>query len=155
MSDDKKKKKVIVSNIQDKQDEFNDAILKNAGGAGLSDLIKHAMGSANKNRKVPRLALTENPLHRDHYAGIYKIKRKLIPDSVIKQIRVGNLLVAAILRARGNSMSMFGHIQKDRHDLGIDLVLKEEFQKVIEPEQMVKIQERIDRTLKILINCFN
>ena len=152
MSEDKKKKGIIVSNIQDKQDEFNDAIVKNSGGE-LSSLIKHAMGSANQNRKVPRLAITENPLHKDHYAGIYKIKRRLLPDSVIKQIRVGNLLVAAILRARGNAMSMFGHIQKSRHDLGVDLALKEEFQKVIEPEQMVKIQERMDRTLKILVNC--
>ena len=154
MSDKKDKKGIILDSVQDKQDEFNSAILKNAGSnINLPELIKHAMGSANKNRKVPRLALTENPLHKDHYAGIYKIKRRLLPDSVIKQVRVGNLLVAAILRARGNAMSMFGHIQKDRHDLGIDIRMKEEFQKVIEPEQMIKIQERIDRTLKILVNC--
>lgn len=157
MSDDKTEKKgIILDTVQEKQGKFNEAILKNslmAGGNHVSDLVKHAMGSANKNRKVPRLALTENPLHKDHYAGIYKIKRRLLPDSVIKQIRVGNLLVAAILRARGNSMSMFGHIRKDRHDLGVDLVLKEEFKQVIEPEQMIKIQERIDRTLKILVNC--
>ena len=153
MSDEKKKKSIIVDNIQGKQDQFNDAIMKNAGGGQLSELIKHAMGSANKKRKIPRLAITENPLHRDHYAGIYKIKRKLLPDSVIKQIRVNNLLVAAILRARGNAMSMFGHIRKDRHDLGLDIVIKEEFSKVIEPEEMVKIQERIDRALKIFVNC--
>lgn len=154
MSDDKKKKSIIVDNIvQSKQDEFNEAIMKNAGGGHLSELIRHAMGSANKKRKIPRLAITENPLHRDHYAGIYKIKRKLLPDSVIKSMRVNNLLVAGILRARGNAMSMFGHVRKDRHDLGIDIVLKEEFSKVIEPEQMVKIQERMDRALKVFVNC--
>jgi hypothetical protein len=157
MSDDKDKKGIILDNVnptpQDIQDSFNTAILKNAGGGHISELVQHAMGSANKRRKIPRLALTENPLHKDHYAGVYKLKRKLLPDSVIKTIRTSNLLVAAILRARGNSISMFGHIRKDRHDLGIDVILKEEFTKVIEPEQMVKIQERIDRTLKILVNC--
>lgn len=159
-TENKPKKSIIVDSaskepetIQDRQDKFNEAIVKNAGGDYVTDLIKHAMGSANKKRKVPRLAITENPLHRDHYAGIYKLKRKLLPDSAIKEVRVHNLLVAGILRARGNSMSMFGHVQKDRHDIGIDISLKEEFQKVIEPEEMVKIQERIDRALKILINC--
>ena len=155
MSNNKEKnnKKIILDAAQAKQDEFNEAIVKNADGGYLTDLIKHAMGSANRNRKVPRLALTEDPRQRDHYAGIYKIKRKLLPDSVIKQIRVSNFLIAAILRARGNAMSMFGHIRKDRHDLGVDIVVKDEFQKVIEPEQMVKIQERIDRSLKIILNC--
>lgn len=151
--ENKSKKSIILDAVQGKQDEFNEAIVKNANGAYLNDLVKHAMGSANKQRKVPRLAVTEDPRQRDHYAGIYKLKRKLLPDSVIKQIRTGNFLIAAILRARGNAMSMFGHIRKDRHDLGLDIVVKEEFQKVIEPEQMVKIQERMDKTLKILLNC--
>lgn len=157
MSD--KKRTIIIDSatmepenpIQSKQDEFNNAIMKNAGM--LPDLIKHAMGSANVKRKVPRLAITEDPRQRDHYAGIYKIKRKLLPDSVIKAMRVNNLLVAAILRARGNMMSMFGQVRKSRFDLGIDIVLKDEFSKIVEPEQMSKIQERIDRALKILINC--
>lgn len=154
MSEETKKKGIVLDAIQQKQNEFNEAIVKNAGyNNELTDLIKHAMGSANKKRKIPRLSITEDPRQRDHYAGIYKIKRKLLPDSVIKQIRVSNFLIAAILRARGNAMSMFGHVRKDRHDLGIDIEVKEEFQKVIEPEQMVKIQERIDRTLKILLNC--
>jgi len=150
----KGKKPLIASPIQERQDEFNEIIAKNSGhGDYMTDIIKNAIGSADKKRKVPRLAITENPLNKDHYAGIYKLKRGLLPERAIKSIRVHNLLVAGILRARGNSMSMFGHIQKDRHDIGIDLTLKEEFQKVIEPEQMVKIQERIDRTLKVLVNC--
>lgn len=148
---DEKKKGIIFDSVQSKQDEFNRHIIEKS--SFLPDLIKHAVGSANNKRKVPRLAITEDPRQRDNYAGIYKIKRKLLPDSVIKAVRVNNLLVAAILRARGNMMSMFGHVRKDRFDLGIDLILKDEFKKIIEPEQMVKIQERIDRGLKILINC--
>lgn len=150
---DKDKKSIKLENMQDKQNEFNSAIVKNANM--LPDLIKHAIGSANQNRKIPRLAITQDPRQRDHYAGLYKIKRKLLPDSVIKQIRVNNLLVAAILRARGNMLSMFGQIRKDQFDLGLEIKLKDEFVKVVEPEQMNKIQERIDKTLKLLINCGN
>lgn len=159
---DKKKSKIVIDTtdiskseqfgtVQERQNQFNNDIMKNAGP--LSDMVKQAMGSSNPKRKVPRLAVTEDPMQRDHYAGIYKIKRKLLPDSVIKQIRVNNLLVAAILRARGNMMSMFGQVRKNRFDLGIDIVLKDEFSKIVEPEQMSKIQERIDRAMKILINC--
>lgn len=152
MSEDNNKKKgMIFDSIQEKQDQNNEVILKKSGY--LPELIKHAMGSANNKRKIPRLSITQDPRQRDHYAGIYKIKRKLLPDSVIKQVRVNNLLVAAILRARGNMMSMFGHIRKDRFDLGVDITLKDEFKKIVEPEQMSKIQERIDRALKILVNC--
>jgi len=121
--------------------------------AFYNDLIKNAMGSANKSRKVPRLSVTENPRQNDSYAGVYKIRRRLLPPYVIKQIRVGNLLIAGIMRARGNVMSMFGKIQADRFDVGIRTVLREEFKKIVEPEQMIKIQERIDRANKILLNC--
>jgi hypothetical protein len=157
----KDKKKIIVdssgSNLQDVQDQFNSALIKNAGGEINNDLMKNmirqAAGSAKKGRPVPRLAFAEDPMLHDNYAGIYKLKRGLLPDNVLKQIRVQNFLVAAILRARGNTLSMMGHIRKDRFDVGIEVDIKPEFKDHIEPEQMVKIQERIDRFLKLLINC--
>jgi hypothetical protein len=98
------KKSIILDNVQDQQDVYNEAMMKNAGFEGnvMQELIKHSMGSANRRRKVPRLAITSDPLQKDNYAGIYKVKRKLLPDFVIKQIRVSNFLVAGILRARGN-----------------------------------------------------
>ena len=162
MSDDKKK--IVVSSSdapktnQDIQDQFNEQMIRNAGGDANSDmmksLIRHASGSANrKSRAVPRLAFAEDPMQHDNYAGIYKLKRGLLPSNVIKQIRVQNFLVAGILRARGNTASMMGHIRKDRFDIGIEVDVKPEFKDHIEPEQMVKIEERINRFLKILINC--
>lgn len=162
MSEDQKsnKNKIIVdvaNGLQEAQNEINAQLIKNAGGDVNADimksLIKHAAGSAKKNRSVPRLAFAEDPLQYDNYAGIYKLKRGLLPNNVLKQIRTTNFLVASILRARGNSMSMMGHIRKDRFDVGVEVDVKPEFKDYIEPEQMVKIQERIDRFLKILINC--
>jgi hypothetical protein len=81
-------------------------------GAPLMYAINQASGSANK--KAPRLAFTENPAPRDNYLGLFKSKRRLLPDEVLKQIRIQDHLVAAILRARGSMISLFGHFKKDR-----------------------------------------
>ena len=146
--------KLKFDSVQAQQDNFNEAIEKNYSKNGnMMALLQQATGSSNKKRAVPRLAFAEDPHNYDHYAGIYKMKQGLLPDKVIKQLRVQNFLIAGILRARGNSLSMMGHIRKDRFDVGIDVDVKPEFKDHIEPEQMVKIQERIDRFVKILINC--
>ena len=148
MSEENKK-----PSAQDLQDSMNMALLKNAGSEyRIGDLIKSAMGSANK-KSAPRLAFTEQPNQMDHYAGVFKLKKGLIPDSVIKQIRVQNHLIAGILRARGNHVSMFGHVRKDRFDIGVEVSVKPELKDYIEPEQMVVIQERINEFLKILMDC--
>ena len=163
MSEDNKKNgKVIMEtanieefSFQGHQDDLNNSIVKNAGkNEEMMDLIKHASGSVKKGRAVPRIAFSENPQQQNRYAGIYKLKdRGLLPDNVVKRIRIENHLVASILRARGNTLSMMGHIRKDRFDVGIDCDVKGEFKDHIDPEQMVKVNERIDRFLKILINC--
>lgn len=155
MSEEKKEGgKLVFDSVQSQQDNYNDAIQKNYGqNSTMMAMLQQATGSSNKKRAVPRLAFAEDPYNHDHYAGIYKLKKGLLPDNVIKQIRVQNLLVAGILRARGNSLSMMGHVRKDRFDVGIDVGIKPEFRDHIEPEQMVKIQERIDRFTKVLINC--
>jgi len=156
MSDDKKKMIMdSVDNAQDIQDQYNETIMANSGvNKEMMDLIKHATGIAKKTRNTPRLAFAEDPQTRNNYAGIYKLKsRSLLPDTVIKQIRVQNLLVAGILRARGNTMSMMGHIRRDRFDVGLQLDIKPEYKAHIKPEEMPKIQERMDRFMKIIVNC--
>lgn len=140
--------------VQTLQETYNNAILKNAGkDYQMADLIKSAVGSANKKSSSPRLAFTEQPNQVDHYAGVFKTKRGLLPDSVIKQIRVQNHLIAGILRARGNHLSMFGHVRKDRFDIGIEVDIKAELKDYIEPEQMVQVQQRISEFTKLLVNC--
>lgn len=113
--------------------------------------LQQATGSAAK--KAPALAFTENPAPSDNYLGLYKSKRRLLPDEVIKQIRITDHLVAAILRARGNMMSLFGHLRKDRFDIGVEIQIKPEFFKILQPEQYAKIMERIKKFEQILLNC--
>ena len=150
------KPKIIFDSIQVLQEAQNQDVIKNAqslNGNILSSLVKTAVGSADKKRPVPRLAFTENPSQMDTYAGVFKIKRGLLPNSVIKQIRQQNFLVAGILRTRGNMMSMFGRNRANRFDIGIEIDIKPEFKEHIEPEQMVIIQERMNTLSKVLINC--
>ncbi len=114
--------------------------------------LNMASGSANSKR-APALAFTENPAPSDNFLGLYKTKRRSLPDEVIKQIRITDSLVAAILRCRGNIMSLFGDLRPDRFGVGIEVEIKPEFYKILTPEQFDKVKERIKRLEKILLNC--
>ena len=113
--------------------------------------LQQASGSATK--KAPRLAFTENPAPSDNYLGLFKSKRRLLPDEVLKQIRIQCHLVAAILRARGSMLSLFGHLRKDRFDVGVELTLRQEFRDILTPEQFEKVTARMKRLEALLLNC--
>lgn len=119
--------------------------------APLLAMVQGAAGSAKK--KAPSLAFTENPVPGDNYLGLTKSKRRLLPDEVLKQIRVQDHLIAAILRARGAHVSLFGHLRKDRFDIGVEVEIKKEFYKILTPEQFEKVTQRIKKFEQILLNC--
>jgi hypothetical protein len=121
----------------------------------LSPMMKNVpiFAGQQKKKEGVKLAFYEDPVENSDYSGIFKTKRRLLPDKVIKLIRVQNHLVASILRARGNTMAMHGHKRKDRFDIGFEIEIKPEFEQYIKPEQMSKIRERIERLEKILLNC--
>lgn len=154
-------KKEAVKPVMSMASEINGELMKsymdNPDGASqsLSDLIGATSGSVKRAKRttVPRIAFTEDPISKDNYFGLFKNKKRLIPDWTIKKIRQEDHLIAAILRARGNTMSMFGRIRKDRFDIGIECNIKQEFDEIITPEQRIKIQERISKALDTLINC--
>lgn len=113
--------------------------------------IQQATGSATK--KAPSLAFTENPSPGENYMGLTKSKRKLLPDDILKIVRVQDHLIAAILRARGSHLSLFGHLRKDRFDIGVEVSIKKEFEKMLTPEQYEKTMQRIKRFEQLLLNC--
>ena len=121
--------------------EVNDSLQKSwmdtgEAGQSLSQMIGAATGSAKRTNKttIPRMAFTEDPVSKDNYFGLFKNKKRLLPDWTIKRIRQEDHLVAAILRARGNTMSMFGRIKKDRFDIGLDCIIKPEYDDIISPD---------------------
>lgn len=117
----------------------------------LMYVLNDANGSAQ--RKAPALAFTENPAPSDNFLGLYKTKRRSLPDEVLKQVRITDHLVAAILRSRGSMASLFGQLRPDRFNIGIEVDIKPEFYKLMNPEQFQKVKDRIKRFEQILLNC--
>lgn len=124
-----------------------------SGGNPFEYALKLSAGTANVEKKVPRLAFTENPMQNDHYAGVFKIKRYLLPDDVIKRIRVQCHLIAAILRGRSNMLSMFARVRKDRFDIGMEINVKDEFHASLCEEDMAMVKNRMAKALNMIINC--
>ena len=164
--DDIKKGKVKLDNKSNKKtmfalsNELNSELTKSwkedtDSSVALADLIGSVSGSARSTAKttVPRIAFTEDPVAKDNYFGLFKNKKRLLPDWTIKRIRQEDHLIASILRARGNTMSMFGRIRKDRFDIGLECSIKPEYEEIVTPDQRIKIQERIGRALNTLMNC--
>ena len=140
--------------------EINSALMKSYqndpdSDKSISDLIGGATGNARRTKKttIPRIAFTEDPVTKDNYFGLFKNKKRLLPDVTIKKIRSEDHLIAAILRARGNTMSMFGRLKKDRFDIGIECTIKPEYEDVLTPDQLIKIQERMAKSTALMLNC--
>jgi hypothetical protein len=117
----------------------------------LSQLIKQTTGSAKK--KAPSLAFSELPAPQSNFLGLFKPRIRLLPPELIKTIRITDHLVAAILRTRGNIMKLYGHLRKDRFDVGMEIEIKPEFLKILTPDQYKKVSERVKRLEKLLLNC--
>ena len=50
-------------------------------------------------------------------------------------------------------MSMFGRLKKDRFDIGIECTIKPEYEDVLTPDQLIKIQERMAKSTALMLNC--
>lgn len=130
-----------------------EGIMENLGKSN-TDILSYVLKDKDKNAKhTPRLAFTENPDSYATYAGIFKHNEYLIPNFLKKQIRTQDHLIASIIRNRSNQISAYGHIRKNRFDVGVNIAVKPEFESVIKPEQMDVIQKRINRAEKLLLTC--
>lgn len=154
MSDDKKPKNKKPSvTFMPLNQQASDILQKSLEIDEQNATIKgiEYLGEPEK-KNVPRLALTSDPIASDQYSGT-KTKRKLLPNSVIKDIASSSHLIASIIRARSNTMSMFGHLKKDRFDIGFETKIKPEFEEEMNNEQIEKVRDRIHRFNNILASC--
>ena len=67
---------------------------------------------------IERLAFEADPSQVNQYAGIFRSKMRLIPDTILKRIAIQDSLVANIVRARQNHIASFGRPRPDRFSLG-------------------------------------
>ncbi len=152
------KKQIVFSSVEEMQkSDYNpnasDRLqeLKKSNDEMLSFVLED--NKKPKKNNAPRMAFTEDPVKANDWTGLFKTKNNLVPDFLKKQIRVQNHLVASILRSRSNQTSMFGHIRKNRFDVGVNIKVKDEFESIIKPEQMEVIQKRINRAEKLILTC--
>lgn len=144
------KNKMVFALGPNMEESLEKAGYEGSNSGSLMFTLAQSSGSAHK---APALAFTENPAPTDNYLGLYKSKRKLIPDDVLKQIRITDNLVASILRVRGSMMSLYGHLKKDRFDIGVEVAIKPDFFKILTPEQYEKVTSRMKRFEQLLLNC--
>jgi hypothetical protein len=104
-------------------------------------------------REIERLAFESDPTQYNGYAGIYKQKMRLLPDSVLKRIAIQDSLVANIVRARQNHITAFGRPQPDRHSTGYIIAPKAGVVDGMSEEKRTQLGERIHRAIKLFSTC--
>lgn len=151
---------IALGHIEDNVLEDNGLVKSEVGGILIKAETSPEDGQVKlkkvvkKEKTKPRISFEENPRNVGD-SNLFKRKEKLLPDAFLKDIRVNDSLVADILRVRGNTMSMFGTLRKNKYDEGIEVDVKQEFIEHISSDQMPKINERISQFKKFLINCGN
>lgn len=92
--------------------------------------------------------------HNADYTCLYRIKPKGIPDPILKQMGVGDSLVASIIRARENHLSAFGKPRPDRLSFGyyFEWRNKREYDNMPAQEQD-RWKERQDKVATSLLTC--
>lgn len=157
MTDSTKDKKKITMDFAERsaqniQDEYNEIIVKNSGSTLDIKSVTAALTGKASNKKPLKMAFAEDPQNANNYAGLYKLKKDLLPPGIIKDLSIKNVLVAGILRSRGDAVSAFGRARANRFEVGFEFSIKDHFKNDIEPEQMEMVNDRIQRATKILLN---
>jgi hypothetical protein len=130
-----------ANNILDVKDSYNQYLNLNTDS------------SSEKKKKVPpKLSFTYDNNLTENIQGV-KAKRKLLPDTLIKEIASSNHLIASIIRSWSNVISMYGKFRKDRFDLGLEIKIIPEYEEEMSPEQITKVKERMARFKTLLIKC--
>lgn len=92
--------------------------------------------------------------HNSDYTCLYRVKPKGIPDPILKQMGVGDSLVATIIRARENHVSAFGKPRPDRLSVGyyFEWLDKREYDNMSSQERD-EWQERQRRASSLILTC--
>lgn len=117
-------------------------------------LVKSILRVLNGPRDaVERLAFETDPRINNTHAGLYKPKRYLIPDSMLKRIAIQDDLVAAIVNARAKQSSAFGRPRPDRFSTGFVIEPKPGVVEKLDEKQKLALDERMEKAIRTLNNC--
>jgi hypothetical protein len=126
---------------------------ESTSGGTLAKSVVNTTEDIRRGKEVSRLAFEEDPTAPNHYQSLWKPKRYLLPDYVLKQIGMRDSLVAAILMSRCNHVAAFGRELHDRFSTGYRIEPRRGIMADANPEQKKMLQERIKAASKLMATC--
>ncbi len=100
-----------------------------------------------------RLAFEVDPSISNSEACLYRPKRQLIPDAVLKRIAIQDDLVAAIVNCRSNQVAAFGRPRPDRFSTGFVIEPKPGVVTKLSSDQKQALDDRIETAIEKINNC--
>jgi hypothetical protein len=118
-------------------------------------LAKSILNTLNSSGQlsIERLAFERDPTQNYQYAGLYRPKRYLAPDALLKRVSIQDDLVAAIVLARCNHLASFGRLPPDRFSKGFKIEPQDDLVADLDDAKMESLQKRIDGATSFLLNC--
>lgn len=100
-----------------------------------------------------RLSFTEDPNSTNKLGYLFRRKRRLLPDKILKRISIQDSLVATIVRARQQHLSSFGRPRPTRFDTGFELKPNQGLVDRLNPEEKKQLNTRIEKAVQFIWNC--
>jgi hypothetical protein len=121
-------------------------------GTSFSKSILNVLNGPG-NDSVERLAFEVDPAQRNSYAGVYKTKLRLVPDTILKRIAIQDSLVATIVRARQQQMSAFGRPRNTRFGNGFIIDLDTGVTEGLSEADRAKLNQQAEEATARLSTC--
>ena len=126
---------------------------KSETGESLEKSLTNSMSAIRGGSSMTQLSFKEDPTSRTYYSSLWKHKRLLCPDELLKRIALTDSLTAAILNIRSNHLSAFGRKLEDRFSTGFRIEPKRGIMQKADTETKEKLQKRIKAAEKKIANC--
>jgi len=157
MAEDKKKKSNLVYGKDDEEIslETSREHLKKRGinPDEEKSFSKSIINVLNGQGSIERLAFEADPSQVNNYAGVYRSKVRLIPDTILKRIAIQDSLVSNIVRARQNHISSFGRPRPDRFSLGFIIKPNTGLLDKLDEKGKEDLQKEIKDAIDLLSTC--
>ena len=157
MAENKKESRLIY--VQDEEELHLELAKKALVARGIPEekpsFSKSIINILNGQGTIERLAFEADPSQIYQYAGVYKAKMRLIPDTILKRIAIQDSLVANIVRARQNHIASFGRPRPDRFSLGYLIKPNTGLLDKLDEKGKKELQKEIQDAIDLFSTCGN
>jgi intein/homing endonuclease len=157
MAENKKESRLIY--VQDEEELHLELAKKALVARGIPEekpsFSKSIINILNGQGTIERLAFEADPSQINQYAGVYKAKMRLIPDTILKRIAIQDSLVANIVRARQNHIASFGRPRPDRFSLGYLIKPNTGLLDKLDEKGKKELQKEIQDAIDLFSTCGN